>query len=99
MVYILTSVFFFLFSLVLWNEEKNKREGRTHLYLLMAIFWLILHDGLRWEIGTDWEPYYNLFTTLDSGGHADFGYMIVLRLFRLLSNNYTLFLICFVSLN
>lgn len=57
---------------------------------------LVIHDGLRWETGTDWIPYSTFFEKcLDISNQSDFefGYLIISQLVRIVTNEYTVFLI------
>lgn len=61
---------------------------------------LSLFIGLRWETGTDWFPYKELFDTIELSWkflldiyHFDLGYVLLNAAVRIISDNYTVFLI------
>ena len=59
MIYSLTAFSLFLASLYCTSKYR-RRENITFCFLL-AFFWLVLYEGLRWQIGTDWDSYYKFF--------------------------------------
>lgn len=78
--------------LVLFNIFKESKKNVFLLCLIVLIF--IIFDGLRWETGTDWENYKESFdNALDLDFSFEFGYTIYIYLFRLLINNYSVFLL------
>lgn len=105
MIYTLTAVFLFLFALVTWDSKTcaiyskgqsytqslNEKQRRL---LLMSSVWLILIEGLRWEIGTDWSHYYNFFINGDNE-HMDYGYELFNKIIHIISDSYTTFLLAF----
>lgn len=104
MIYTLTAIFFFFLSLFVWNfriidyggifKSKSIRKKKIlKVSLLISCFWLILHDGLRWEIGTDWINYYNLFQTGTDHHIKDFGYLLLNDLVRYVSERYTILIL------
>ena len=59
---------------------------------------MVLLAGLRWETGTDWKPYFNLFSAIDFNNifaieHHEIGYKFLNLLIKTICNNYTFFLI------
>lgn len=83
----------FLGCCALWNvfgKEKN------NLLWGIAFVCFILHDGLRWETGTDWIPYYEYFQICVQNGldtFSDIGYVFINIFIRSLTNEYTFFLL------
>lgn len=91
MIYSFTAIIFFVLSICVWREKSIKSSS---LLFIIAIVWLILHDGLRWEVGTDWGGYFDAFYD-DANSHMGFTYRCLNRLFRVFSDSYTVFLITY----
>lgn len=89
MIYTFTAVTFFLMSIYLWREESQEK---TRLLFVIAMVWLVLHDGLRWDVGTDWIHYYNLFIDNDNV-HMGFTYSLINKIFRFFTDQYNVFLV------
>lgn len=68
MIYTLTAILLLFFTLAYWRSPKN-----AGVVFQVAVIWLILFEGLRWQIGTDWEPYYEFFFHRDEA-HMGFAY-------------------------
>lgn len=97
MIYSLTALLLFLISLNLWNSGDSRK---TKILFKYAIIWLILIDGLRWEIGTDWDNYYTFFYDQSvSGSHMGVGYTFFTDIVRYFSDSYNVFLILFAIFN
>ncbi len=83
----------FIFSSIIESLE-DKKLSRILYFLL--IFVLIVHDGIRWEIGTDWKNYYDYFNNClnDDSNTMSFsiGYVLINLFIRFFSDSYTLFL-------
>lgn len=94
MIYSLTAISLFLLSIYLCRADSYEK---TRLALLAAIFWLILHDGLRWEIGTDWGPYHDFFMGTENT-HFEPGYVLLNYVVGSIWKNYTFFLLCFAGI-
>lgn len=90
-IYIFTAVFLFVFSLITFSLTQNDK-GVTSL-LKISILWLILYEGMRWEIGTDWFGYYNDFITQDYSSHTELGFVFFSGLVRKVTSSYTVFLL------
>lgn len=90
-IYIFTAIVFFFLSLSTYN--LNPRSERVKKVLALSILWLILYEGLRWEIGTDWDSYYADFVNLDVSGHIEFGYFVLMKIVRFFTSSYSLFLL------
>lgn len=91
------AVYVLLTIVSIWDifiTHSNKRNSKLFFYFI--IFILILHDGLRWEVGTDWAAYYDFYNSCLDNSEADFeiGYVWVNKLVYLLTGgSYTIFLI------
>lgn len=92
MLYIFTFLILLLSSII--ESFEIKKISKTLFVFL--IFYLIIHDGMRWEIGTDWKNYNEYFNNcLNSGSNTmsfSIGYVIINVLVRTISDSYTLFL-------
>lgn len=89
-----------LFSIFAYFEVFNREmmEKYKSLFLFICYVFLIFHDGFRWETGTDWLSYYDFFEKLTieySIEDSDFeiGYTLFMYLIRLVTDNYTVYLI------
>lgn len=94
-IYIFNALFLFLFSLLAFN--KQKKGSLIQASLVIAIIWLTLYEGLRWEVGTDWEAYYKNFINQDWDGHHEIGYIVINYILYFFSGNYTFFLLVLSS--
>lgn len=79
---------------------KIKPKQRILILYLAAIF-VVLFQSLRWRTGTDWEPYYICFLDSLSNSNDQFetGYIILNKIIRSFTDNYTFFLIAECSIN
>lgn len=82
------------------------KHGKSYSKLLFCFltFLLILHDGLRWEVGTDWFAYYDFYKScISSESDFEIGYVWLNKLvYTLTGGDYTIFLFllaCFVYLS
>ena len=96
LIYLLSILFFLSFSLINESYFVNKKFKDTLTY--SCLFILIIQFGLRWETGTDWEPYFNHFNSfagLTSIILSDFEYGYGLFEFTIsyFTNNYSILLI------
>lgn len=88
-----------LFGFVLFESSKQYSQlSKPMAWFVMVIMTLFI--GLRWETGTDWGPYKELFdfieldwTFLINVYHFDVGYVLFNGFVRLFSDNYTVFLL------
>lgn len=71
-------------------SRRNLSIGWIVCFLL-----LVVHDGLRWETGTDWIPYSTYFDNCLDIVNDDFewGYTGLSKLVRVFTNEYTIFLL------
>ena len=88
-IYIAIAILLFFFA----YTTKGSKSG-DKIYLMMTIV-LILFDGLRWESGSDWDNYYSYFNycLLGDNSHFEIGYALINKAIRLITSNYTWFLI------
>lgn len=88
--YIATYLLFFSISFVNTINKKKK----SLVFFLLVLF-LVCHDGLRWETGTDWENYYNAFNRCLTHSLENFeiGYVGLMKFFRICTDKYTIFLL------
>ncbi len=88
--------FFFLAVLEISKDLKRYRN----LLAFFSVVLLALFTGFRWETGTDWFTYKELFDTLELNWTFlldvyafDLGYVILNAFVKLFTDNYTLFLL------
>lgn len=89
----------YLCSISLLESSKRFSSFRRVFFILSAtILWLFI--GCRWETGTDWWTYKELFDTIELNWsfliniyHFDIGYVFFNALVRLFTDNYSVFLI------
>lgn len=88
--FVVTILILFVF---VYTFSKNK----SYFYIAWSTCFLIfiIHDGLRWETGTDWTPYFTYFEKCLDSPNSEFevGYVFISILIRTVTNEYTLFLI------
>lgn len=97
MIYSITAIILFWLSVYLWHEGDSSKTRRVFVY---SMIWLIMLDGLRWEIGTDWDNYYTFFYDQSiSGSHMGLGYTLFTDVVRVFSNSYNVFLVIFAVFN
>jgi len=81
----------FIALLSIFKEIKHKNTVFWSFTVLLIIF-----DGLRWEMGTDWHSYYTYFsvaTDLNVYGGFEFGYRLYTTLIRSVTDNYSIYLL------
>jgi hypothetical protein len=88
-----------LYFLAVIEVSKNLKPYKTTL-LFFSSGLLFFFTGLRWETGTDWFSYKELFDTLELDWtfllnvySFDLGYVILNAIVKLGTDNYTLFLL------
>jgi len=86
---------FTLFALFAYNDVFIKNKILFRLFGVLAVTWLIFHDGFRWGIGTDWDNYYNYFENIYNDNHEklEIGYEVLTNIVRSFSENYSVFLV------
>jgi hypothetical protein len=61
------------------------------ILLLILLVLIIVADGLRWEMGVDWNSYKIMFDTSRMSG-IEFGFRFYVSLMSLVTNNYSIFI-------
>ena len=86
-----------LLVLSIWNLDHPKKKSMTLYVMLIASSWLILHDGLRWDMATDWDKYYVFFQNCltDNPEKLEPGYVFFSKVVRSITDSYTIFLVLF----
>lgn len=84
-------------------ETQNKKTLYKKYIIFINILIFTLFRGLRWEIGTDWDQYYDVYLDAEwnnifrllraTGSPMEFGYVFINVLVKTIFNSYTLFLI------
>lgn len=98
MIFYLSIIFllsFFSYLEIFW--VKSDKLSHSVLITLVVLV-LIIHDGFRWETGTDWEAYLQQFNSVGNPNivsllKVEKGYFFLVYLVKLLSDNYTFFLV------
>jgi hypothetical protein len=78
------------------SERFRRRDSQLVSGLFLALFWLL--SWLRWERGTDWNNYRDLFENLATNHHSvthsgyEWGYATLNYVVRSLTDNYTVLL-------
>lgn len=76
--------------------ESNKM--RKKLFVVIFILLVSLISGIRWNTGTDWQPYNDLFTTCEAFSecmlypHFEYGYKILMWLYQSIFDSYSMWL-------
>ena len=93
MIYTITAFVFLILSLYTWD---NKKKGNQ--ILIYAVIWLIVFEGFRWEIGTDWNAYYDFFM-YGNNAHMGKSYKLLNQIIRSFTDNFTVItlLLAFVT--
>ena len=78
-----------VFSII---EQNTKNQLLSIRLFYVAVFVLFCLSFLRWERGTDWIAYYNMFLYGPQNRHIEIGYSFLLEAVRLFTDNYTFFL-------
>jgi len=96
LIYILTILILFVFTFIDENNKVTQRSG--HWMQWVSFLLLVLQVGLRWETGTDWDPYLNHFentTDLTSIylSEFEFGYSLFVWLVNFITHDYSIFLL------
>jgi len=71
---------------------------RKKLAIVIFILLVSLVSGIRWNTGTDWQPYNDLFTTCEGFNecmlypHFEYGYKILMWLYRSIFDSYSMWL-------
>ena len=92
-------LFLYLWIMVIAESSQYLSAYKKYYFIFSSILlWLFI--GCRWETGTDWESYKQLFDTLELDWsflfnvyHFDIGYVLLNALVRLFTDEYSIFLI------
>jgi hypothetical protein len=94
----------FLLSIFAFLEVFNKEitEKNKYLFAFICYAFLVFHDGLRWETGSDWIPYNTFFEGLTisydlNDDEFDIGYVLFNYIIRIFTDSYTVFLVIYAS--
>lgn len=79
-----------LWIFALFEGWRRRDARRIFLPVSFIMIWFII--GLRWQSGTDWDPYITQYVTLADYGFER-GYMELVRLCNLLGLSYSAFLL------
>jgi len=82
----------FLLSFISLFFEININTKKYIINIFLLI--LVIFDGLRWETGTDWQSYYDVYKNLLNGFQPGFeiGFISYSYILRLISENYSFYL-------
>ncbi len=93
------AIYLYLFVLA-FLESCKKLSTAKGVFALISMWIFSLFIGLRWETGTDWTPYKELFDSIELDWtfllnvyHFDVGYVLFNALVRMFSDSYTVFLL------
>lgn len=99
------TLYILLYSLLLCTiflDRDDVAMEKKKLALKALVLLFTLFRGLRWNTGTDWEPYLsvfeeadwdNIFSLVHDAGFMEPGYVFLNVLVKSLGGNYTLFLL------
>ena len=97
LIYLLFYLYFFLISVIEITKDFSRYKWVSFVF---SVTILIFFTGLRWETGTDWFSYKELFDTLELNWtfllnvySFDLGYVMLNGFVKLFTNDYTLFLL------
>jgi len=88
-IFTLVTGFFALLSILIKIRLTTKVK-----FFWFVIFLIIIFDGLRWEMGTDWASYYAHFSVVKDFNQPgfDLGFIWYTRLIRNITDNYSIYL-------
>lgn len=96
LIYIATIFILFAFSIL---ESKGLHPIARKCLYYISFFIVLLQVGLRWETGTDWSSYYDIFRMIQNSSDispfssgVEIGYGLFIFLTKLISDNYSIFL-------
>jgi len=87
---------FALYDIASTGYQQSRKKKFVFLSMLITVSWLIMHDGLRWGIGTDWVPYYTFFSNSlvqPNAGNFEVGFVWLNKIVRYFTSNYSIFLV------
>lgn len=95
--YFLLYILLFVFALA---ETSQELRYYKNVFAWLTFILLSLFTGLRWETGTDWPPYQELWETLELNWNFllnvysfDLGYVLLNAVVKVFSSDYTVFLL------
>lgn len=90
MTYILIYIYLSVCSIITLYTKKMQRQW----IMYSSVIVIILFQSLRWRTGTDWLPYYDVFTHAVQSNEKgmEIAYYYLNYLIRLITDNYTIFL-------
>ena len=95
--YLFTAIILFIFSIACFQDNiglrTQKKHKRVNMLVALSCLWLVLHDGLRWQVGSDWQPYYEYFYSPEEYLGFEPAYRYANIFIRSLTDNYTWFLL------
>lgn len=99
-------IYIILYTILIISCLFDTNKNRNKIKKIIVIFNIIiftLFRGMRWEIGTDWEQYYDVFNKANwnnifllvrkTGTPMEFGYVFLNVIIKNIQENYSLFLI------
>jgi len=97
-IYIITFLLLFSFAIIDATTSISNRTRQTMSIIVYLL--LVIQVGLRWETGTDWNPYLWQFESLTSitpsyysNAAVEYGYYLFIWIVKLLFNDYSVFLL------
>ncbi|MES2454323.1 MAG: EpsG family protein [Bacteroidota bacterium] len=86
---------FSLLGLFAIDDIFLKRKKYHLAFMLIAVLWIIFHDGFRWGVATDWKNYHDFFLICLDGDTSEFeiGYVLFSQAVRSVTDNYSVFLV------
>jgi len=97
-IYVITLLVLFLFSVI--ELRVDLTEVQLKIMAILVYFLFVFQVGFRWQTGTDWEPYLSHFNEIvhfsdinNTITGFEKGYSLFVLLIKLLSTNYTVFLV------
>jgi len=91
-------MYYFTFSLLicfaLYEIDRQSKINYKKVLILLAV-WLIIHDGLRWNIATDWMTYHTYFINclVLQKSYFEIGYIWLNKIIRYFTDNYSVLLV------
>src|SRR5688572_25618549 len=93
-IYLFTYLWLYIIAVL---EASNELNRYKIVFATFTFVYLTLFTGLRWETGTDWDSYKELFDTIEFNWTFllnvyafDLGYVLFNALVRTFTDNYTL---------
>lgn len=98
-IYLITILLLFVFASI--EASCRLTINTKRLILIIVYLILVLQVGLRWQTGTDWNPYLLHFKTFSffavpnhpSNNLFEFGYILLVWIVKLITNQYSIFLL------